>query len=131
MAFLLAPVLSLFFLQLGALAPVFLLVQVLLQFLVAGRNLLIAELMGLVFVDPGSSKMRNSLRRRLDAQPLTIHTVTATHHHEEHSGNLAWLSSRLKADLLLAPKTCERLRTLRLPWMRRLTIGQPVPLTVS
>src|SRR5215469_18983615 len=50
MAFLLAPILSLFFLQLGALAPVFLLVQVLLQFLVAGRNLLMAELMGLVFL---------------------------------------------------------------------------------
>ena len=84
-----------------------------------------------VAIDAGSSKMRNSLHRHLDAQPLTIHAVTATHHHEEHSGNLAWLSSRLKADLLLAPKTCERLRTLRLPWMRRLIIGQPAPLTVS
>ena len=84
-----------------------------------------------VAIDPGSSKMRNSLRRHLDAQPLTIHTVTATHHHEEHSGNLTWLSSKLNADLLLAPKTCERLRTLRIPWMRRLIIGQPAPLTVS
>jgi glyoxylase-like metal-dependent hydrolase (beta-lactamase superfamily II) len=83
-----------------------------------------------VAIDPGSSKMCNSLRRHLDAQPLTIHTVTATHHHEEHSGNLAWLSSRLNADLLLTPKTRERLRTLRLPWMRRLIIGQPAPLTV-
>ena len=84
-----------------------------------------------VAIDPGSSKMRNALRRHLDAQPLTIHTVTATHHHEEHGGNLAWLSLRLKADLLLAPKTCERLATLRVPWMRRLIIGQPPPLTVS
>src|SRR5215472_15711380 len=50
MAFLLAPILSLFFLQLGALAPVFLLVPVLLPFLAAGRNLLMAELMGLVFL---------------------------------------------------------------------------------
>lgn len=84
-----------------------------------------------VAIDPGSSKMRNSLRRHLDANSLTTHAVTATHHHEEHSGNLAWLSSRLNADLLLAPQTCERLRTLRLPWMRRMIIGQPVPLTVS
>jgi hypothetical protein len=51
MAFLLpAPLLSLFFLQLGALAPVFLLVQLLLPFLVAGRDLLFAELVGLVFL---------------------------------------------------------------------------------
>jgi glyoxylase-like metal-dependent hydrolase (beta-lactamase superfamily II)/predicted DCC family thiol-disulfide oxidoreductase YuxK len=84
-----------------------------------------------VAIDPGSSKMRNALRRHLDAQPLTIHAVTATHHHEEHSGNLAWLSSRLNADLLLAPETCERLETLRVPWIRRMIIGQPAPLTVS
>ena len=82
-----------------------------------------------IAIDPGSSKMRTSLRRHLDAQPLTIHTVTATHCHEEHSGNLEWLSSRLNADLLLAPKTCERLLTLRLPWMRRMIIGQPPRLT--
>jgi glyoxylase-like metal-dependent hydrolase (beta-lactamase superfamily II)/predicted DCC family thiol-disulfide oxidoreductase YuxK len=84
-----------------------------------------------VAIDPGSSKMRNALRRHLDAQPLTIRNVTATHHHEEHSGNLAWLSSRVNADLLLSPKTSECLRTLRLPWMRRMIIGQPAPLTVS
>ena len=51
MAFLvMAPILSLFFLQLGALAPVFLLVQLLLPFLVAGRDLFLAELVGLVFL---------------------------------------------------------------------------------
>ena len=82
-----------------------------------------------VAIDPGSSKMRNSLRRHLDAQPLPIKTVTATHHHEEHSGNLEWLASRSNADLLLAPKTQERLRTLSVPWMRRLVIGQPAQLT--
>jgi glyoxylase-like metal-dependent hydrolase (beta-lactamase superfamily II) len=84
-----------------------------------------------VAIDPGSTKMRNALRHHLDAQPPTIHTVTATHHHEEHSGNLEWLSSSRNADLLLAPKTCERLRTLRIPWMRRVIIGQPAPLTIS
>jgi glyoxylase-like metal-dependent hydrolase (beta-lactamase superfamily II) len=82
-----------------------------------------------VAIDPGSVKMRNALRRHLDAQPVTIATVTATHHHEEHSGNLEWLASRLNADLLLAPKTCDRLGTLRVPWMRRLIIGQPALLT--
>jgi glyoxylase-like metal-dependent hydrolase (beta-lactamase superfamily II) len=84
-----------------------------------------------VAIDPGSVKMRNALRRHLDAKPPGIHAVTATHHHEEHSGNLEWLSSRLNADLLLAPKTVGLLATLRVPWMRRMIIGQPAPLTVS
>lgn len=84
-----------------------------------------------VAIDPGSPKMRKSLRRHLDRQALTIHTVTATHHHEEHTGNLEWLSSKLHADLLLAPKTSKLLGALRVPWMRRMIIGQPAPLTVS
>jgi glyoxylase-like metal-dependent hydrolase (beta-lactamase superfamily II)/predicted DCC family thiol-disulfide oxidoreductase YuxK len=84
-----------------------------------------------IAIDPGSLKMRNALRRHLDSTPVTILAVTATHHHEEHSGNLEWLSSRVNADLLLAPKTAERLKTLRVPWMRRMIIGQPAPLTIS
>ena len=68
-----------------------------------------------VAIDPGSSKMRNALRRHLDAQPLTIHAVTATHHHEEHSGNLEWLASRMGAELLLTLRTGERLGTLSVP----------------
>ena len=84
-----------------------------------------------VAIDPGSSKMRNSLRRHLEAEPLAIHTVTATHHHEEHSGNLAWLASRLNADLVLPAKTSDRLARLRLPWMRRRIIGQPPPLAIT
>jgi glyoxylase-like metal-dependent hydrolase (beta-lactamase superfamily II) len=84
-----------------------------------------------VAIDPGSTKMRNALRRHLDAKPVTIHAVTATHHHEEHSGNLEWLSSRANADLLLTSKISDRLRALRIPWMRRRIIGQPEPLRVS
>ena len=54
-----------------------------------------------VAIDPGSSKMRNALRRHLAANPVTIHAVTATHHDEEHSGNLEWLASWTGAELLL------------------------------
>ena len=82
-----------------------------------------------VAIDPGSSKMRNALRRHLDQQPVKIHAVVATHHHEEHSGNLEWLASRAGAALLLAQKTHERLGTLRVPRMRRIVIGQPEPIT--
>ncbi len=81
-----------------------------------------------VAIDPGSSKMRNALRRHLDAQPIAIHAVTATHHHEEHSGNLEWLASRAGAKLLLTPGIRERLGTLRVPRMRRMVIGQPPPI---
>jgi glyoxylase-like metal-dependent hydrolase (beta-lactamase superfamily II)/predicted DCC family thiol-disulfide oxidoreductase YuxK len=84
-----------------------------------------------VAIDPGSSKMRNALRRHLNAHPVAIHAVTATHHHEEHSGNLEWLASRAGAELLLGPKTRERLGTLRVPRMRRMVIGQPAPIAGS
>lgn len=84
-----------------------------------------------VAIDPGSSKMRNALRRHWRAQPMAIHTVTATHHHEEHTGNLGWLASAAGAALLLTPKTIERLRTLRVPLMRRMVIGQPAPVATA
>jgi glyoxylase-like metal-dependent hydrolase (beta-lactamase superfamily II) len=84
-----------------------------------------------VAIDPGSSKMRRALRRHLNAQPVTIRTVTATHYHEEHTGNLEWLSSRCSAELLLPRRTSEYLRTLRVPLMRRIVIGQPPPLRVG
>jgi glyoxylase-like metal-dependent hydrolase (beta-lactamase superfamily II) len=81
-----------------------------------------------VAIDPGSSKMRGALRHHLAAHPVTIHAVTATHHHEEHTGNLEWLASAAGAELLLTPRISERLRTLRVPLMRRMVIGQPPPL---
>ncbi|MGH9673287.1 MAG: MBL fold metallo-hydrolase, partial [Bryobacteraceae bacterium] len=82
-----------------------------------------------VAIDPGSTRMRTSLRRHLDAAPVAIHTVTATHHHEEHSGNLEWLAARCGARLVLSPATVEKLRALRVPFMRDLVIGQPPPIT--
>jgi len=78
-----------------------------------------------VAIDPGSSKMRDWLRRHMDAWPERIHAVTTTHHHEEHSGNLQWLAERAGARLIVNQETIERLRTLRLPRMRRFVIGQP------
>ena len=45
-----------------------------------------------VAVDPGSPKMRRSLRRHLGQIKPTITKVIATHAHEEHVGNLNWLS---------------------------------------
>lgn len=82
-----------------------------------------------VVIDPGSSKMRRSLRRHLAKRPARIQAITATHHHEEHSGNLEWLASRANARLYLAPKIVEKLRNLRVPPMRRFVIGQPPPVT--
>ncbi len=76
-------------------------------------------------IDPGSSKMRGSLKRHLDREPAPITAVTATHHHEEHSGNLEWLARRAGVPLFLTALTQARLAALRLPLMRRLVIGQP------
>jgi glyoxylase-like metal-dependent hydrolase (beta-lactamase superfamily II) len=84
-----------------------------------------------VAIDPGSTKMRNALRRHFDARSVTIHTVTATHHHEEHTGNLEWMASATGADLLLTRKTSARLGKLRVPLMRRMVIGQPPPVTTA
>jgi glyoxylase-like metal-dependent hydrolase (beta-lactamase superfamily II)/predicted DCC family thiol-disulfide oxidoreductase YuxK len=80
-----------------------------------------------VVVDPGSPKMRRSLLRHLRRlAPDQIQAVVATHHHEEHVGNLNWLSQRSGATLLVPPKTAEILvRDMELPWARRFIIGSP------
>ncbi len=66
-----------------------------------------------VLVDPGSVRMRPSLAAHLQAaagrgQPVA--TVTATHAHEEHVGNLEWAARRVGAPVLLAPQIAARLR---------------------
>src|ERR1035438_9549585 len=71
--------------------------------------------------------MRGSLQRHLDREPVRITGVTATHHHEEHSGNLEWLAQRERVPLYLTAATQARLAALQLPLMRRLVIGQPPP----
>src|SRR5882724_7991821 len=45
-----------------------------------------------ITIDPGSPKMRRSLARQLRRVKPNISKVVATHAHEEHVGNLNWLS---------------------------------------
>jgi glyoxylase-like metal-dependent hydrolase (beta-lactamase superfamily II)/predicted DCC family thiol-disulfide oxidoreductase YuxK len=80
-----------------------------------------------VAVDPGSPKMRRSLQRHLQNLPTDeIRTVVATHHHEEHVGNLNWLADKTGADVAVPPLTAEVLsKGLELPWARSFIIGTP------
>jgi glyoxylase-like metal-dependent hydrolase (beta-lactamase superfamily II) len=80
-----------------------------------------------VAVDPGSPRMRRSLRRHLRRLPPdAIRSIAATHHHEEHSGNLNWLAELTGAGLYVSHATAQLLSAkLRLPWARRSIIGAP------
>ena len=80
-----------------------------------------------VAVDPGSPKMRRSLARHLRRLPPgSIRAVVATHHHEEHVGNLNWLAERMGAPVYVTDATACLLRPpRRLPWVRAFMIGQP------
>ena len=80
-----------------------------------------------VAIDPGSPKMRRSLRQHLQNLPQSeIRTVVATHHHEEHVGNLNWLADQTGAKVVVPPLTAEVLsKGLELPWARRFIIGTP------
>lgn len=80
-----------------------------------------------VAVDPGSPKMRRSLERHLRGlSEGEIEKVVATHSHEEHVGNLEWLAERAGARVALTAATEALLRApARLPWVRRIIIGQP------
>jgi glyoxylase-like metal-dependent hydrolase (beta-lactamase superfamily II) len=84
-----------------------------------------------VLIDPGSPLMRASLAHHLRRlPPNTVQAVVATHHHEEHVGNLAWAAGETGAPLVLGEATAERVRTAhRLPRVRRWIIGQPEPVT--
>jgi glyoxylase-like metal-dependent hydrolase (beta-lactamase superfamily II)/predicted DCC family thiol-disulfide oxidoreductase YuxK len=83
-----------------------------------------------VLMDPGSPRMRRSLDRHLRRLPKgTIRAVVATHHHEEHVGNLNWSAQRTGALLYLSANTAELLKSAGpLPMVRRAIIGQPAPL---
>jgi glyoxylase-like metal-dependent hydrolase (beta-lactamase superfamily II)/predicted DCC family thiol-disulfide oxidoreductase YuxK len=83
-----------------------------------------------VLIDPGSPRMRRSLRRHLRRLPTgSIRAVAATHHHEEHVGNLNWASQTTSTPLHVSAATARLLQSLwRLPWVRRIIIGQPEPL---
>jgi glyoxylase-like metal-dependent hydrolase (beta-lactamase superfamily II) len=79
-----------------------------------------------IAVDPGSPKMRNSLTRHLGRLKPKISKIVATHAHEEHVGNLNWLSNQAGAPIHLSAMTAQFLTPCKkLPWVRALIIGQP------
>ena len=81
---------------------------------------------GLV-IDPGSPKMRRSLERHVRGLGMgTVCGIVATHAHEEHVGNMRWLADRTGAPIFVGRETAAILRDPpRLPWARRVIIGQP------
>ncbi len=77
-------------------------------------------------VDPGSPKMRRSLARHLRQINPEIAKVVATHAHEEHVGNLNWLSEITGAPVYVSEMTARFLTPFKkLPWVRAAVIGQP------
>jgi glyoxylase-like metal-dependent hydrolase (beta-lactamase superfamily II)/predicted DCC family thiol-disulfide oxidoreductase YuxK len=79
-----------------------------------------------IAVDPGSPKMRRSLSRHLRRLKPRITTIVATHAHEEHVGNLNWLSDLARAPVYVSEMTAQFLRPFKkLPWVRATIIGQP------
>ena len=79
-----------------------------------------------VAVDPGSPKMRGSLERHLRQIKPKITKVVATHAHEEHVGNLNWLSDLTGAPIYVSEMTARFLTPFKkLPWVRATIIGQP------
>jgi hydroxyacylglutathione hydrolase len=79
-----------------------------------------------VAVDPGSPKMRKSLQRHFRRIDPKVQKIIATHAHEEHVGNLNWLSSLTAAPIYVSEMTARFLKPFkRLPWVRATIIGQP------
>jgi len=79
-----------------------------------------------VAVDPGSPKMRRSLARHLRRLKPKITKIVATHAHEEHVGNLNWLSDVTGAHVYVSERTARFLMPFKkLPWVRAKIIGQP------
>jgi glyoxylase-like metal-dependent hydrolase (beta-lactamase superfamily II)/predicted DCC family thiol-disulfide oxidoreductase YuxK len=79
-----------------------------------------------VAIDPGSPKMRRSLARHLRKMKPKITKIIATHAHEEHVGNLNWLSKLIGAPIYVSEITARFLTPFKkLPWVRAAIIGQP------
>ena len=79
-----------------------------------------------VAVDPGSPKMRSSLAQHLRRKDTKISKIVATHAHEEHVGNLNWLSDITGASIYVSEMTAGFLTPFKkLPWVRSTIIGQP------
>lgn len=82
-----------------------------------------------VAVDPGSVRMRKSIERHLAKLVSPIRSIVPTHAHEEHVGNLSWLSRRTGAPVFTSFATAALLRPpYLLPWTRRAVIGPIAPL---
>jgi hydroxyacylglutathione hydrolase len=70
--------------------------------------------------------MRRSLERHLRRWQASIVNIVATHAHEEHVGNLNWLSHFASAPLYVTEMTATFLSPFKkLPWVRAAIIGQP------
>jgi hydroxyacylglutathione hydrolase len=79
-----------------------------------------------ITIDPGSPKMRRSLAQQLRRAKPKISKVVATHAHEEHVGNLNWLSDLAGAPVYVSEMTARFLTPFKkLPWVRATIIGQP------
>ena len=79
-----------------------------------------------IAIDPGSPKMRRSLARHLRPVRPKITKIVATHAHEEHVGNLQWLSDLTGAPVFVSEMTARFLMPFKkLPWVRATIIGQP------
>jgi glyoxylase-like metal-dependent hydrolase (beta-lactamase superfamily II)/predicted DCC family thiol-disulfide oxidoreductase YuxK len=79
-----------------------------------------------IAIDPGSPKMRGSLARHLRRARPKIAKIIATHAHEEHVGNLNWLSDLMGAPIYVSEMTARFLTPFKkLPWVRATIIGQP------
>lgn len=79
-----------------------------------------------IAIDPGSPKMRRSLAWHLRRVEARIHKIVATHAHEEHVGNLNWLSEIAAAPVYVSEMTAKFLMPFKkLPWVRATIIGQP------
>ena len=79
-----------------------------------------------IAIDPGSPKMRRSLARHVRRLRPKIKKVVATHAHEEHVGNLNWLSDLTGAPVHVSKMTAQFMMPFKkLPWVRAAIIGQP------
>lgn len=83
-----------------------------------------------LLIDPGSPRMRASLRRHLRRLPKeSVRAIVATHQHEEHVGNLNWAAQICGVPVYLSSETAAILKSPgRLPWVRAAIIGQPAAL---
>jgi len=86
-----------------------------------------------ILLDPGSPKMKKSLQKHFSTlSKNAVKYVVATHHHEEHVGNLEVAAAYFGVPLWGSSSTLKILRKYpQLPWARRFAIGQPEDLLME